>query len=473
MDKDPTLDTKPTSFEPLVGREEPRLSQTTKPIKRENDSMDDFEHLEHEASPLDDTVNRSEPNILDVTSVQLIDVPKAPKSADSHVSDLMNVANKLERNILDTSIPADERVLQPVPATPPPSADFEKFGVVTSGSAQSLHHFGVQDAKTQQPPQVSHNRQVDTKAATMAFMDTERSSGVYHHSPQQQHSDDEDDDANPTIDLVEPSNVTKETTSPFDATFEVHDDNITARLAPDKITESSFGDESRDKNINEPFSDDFHQRSDGFVGTIESSVLPGPQKSPEFDFLADETPVEVKKISSNAGRNLMDDDTWNVVEKPEHRASSNFDKTEADVTAAAAAFASDIHVDNAPTKPLPPLPKSDMDEENEERNFGAKRINYEFGNDEKFEMSNDFMGSGGVQRGQKQQQQQSGAETGDSEFESAPEQSPAKSSSRIAGAGGAQSSYTRKVNADDIAPKEIFTDMGLGKFDVFVFLSIN
>ncbi|XP_033226751.1 reticulon-1 isoform X2 [Belonocnema kinseyi] len=91
------------------------------PIKRDQDSTDDFEHLEQEYSNL----RESRPPNLDVAT----------------------------KNLLDTSIPAFETDLRPVPATPPPSANSEE-----SDPFQ-------RDTKT---------LPMDPKAASLAFVETER-----------------------------------------------------------------------------------------------------------------------------------------------------------------------------------------------------------------------------------------------------------------------------------------------------------
>ncbi|XP_034936557.1 reticulon-1-like isoform X3 [Chelonus insularis] len=136
-----------------------KTSLTDSNIKRDSDSMDDFEHLEHLApSPTDNSM----PSELNESSVQLIDVPRAPKN-------LIDAAAKLEKNLLDSTVfdPSDEKILQPVPATPPPSADLDKFSETMSlDSAQTLDPFEALQHQV---------GQVDAKTATMAFMETERS----------------------------------------------------------------------------------------------------------------------------------------------------------------------------------------------------------------------------------------------------------------------------------------------------------
>ncbi|XP_043277947.1 reticulon-4-like isoform X2 [Venturia canescens] len=501
-----------------------------KTIKRENDSMDDFEHLEHEISPNDES-RADIKNVLDVTSMQLIDFPHASKSEKiisegCATEELTTLASKLERNILDTSIPADERILQPVPATPPPSANYEKYeeperresyedeedttSQVLVGSAQTFSGIVGQDRdpKDQHYPHDYNNQltsntierdngtigAMDSKAATMAFMETEKASNDYHQSEPLSIDTKMEHEAKSLIGLEnrdervfgDDKSQVGEFRDHFRAESEETASDLTARLSPAKFEnkcamDSGIEDASvnttkdrsvspKKRNFNEEIDDDSEhddkhdeaalssQKNNDFLSNIESSVLPVPEKSPEYDFLAGETSpnVEIKK-STNEPKSLIEDDTWNVVERPETKNSASFVNKEID-TGEDTFKAQRDYYNEAPTKPLPPLPRNDNDDEDNEHFAIRNEYERERLHDETFEMSNDFVSSA---PGKSKGQQHSGAETGDSEFESAPEQSPAKTSARST-ANETSTHYTgRKVNADDIAPKPIFTDMGL------------
>lgn len=344
-------------------------------IKRDSDSMDDFEHLEHVVPSVPDD-NVASDSDFNTSSVQLVDVPRAPKN-------LIDVAMKLERNILDTTVydGSDERmILQPVPATPPPSADFEKLdGLMMSSSAQPLDPFARLQA------------QGDAKSATMAFMETERSD--FHHETPSEFRDFDDnkedkfrqDDHSPDL-MKEP--ITQ--TDLYDSELNYVTKNSSLPIDIDK---------NDDKNL-------------VFHDNIKSSVLPAPEKAPIMDFLNDDH-HPTQQIDKDSLINV-DNDSWNSMKN------------------------------NAPTKPLPPLPKDEF--ENSE---------------DKFEMTHDYIKA-----------PQSGNETGDSEFESEPEPSPAKRAIKpITTVTQNEQQQTTKYHSnidekkfhDEIAPRKIFSDMGLGK----------
>lgn len=84
-------------------------------MKRDQDSTDDFEHLEQEFSMRES----SRPPNLEIDSSSTI----------SHCLDATtnDVVVEATRNLLDTSVPAFEPELRPVPATPPPSANSDEM----------------------------------------------------------------------------------------------------------------------------------------------------------------------------------------------------------------------------------------------------------------------------------------------------------------------------------------------------------
>ncbi|CAG5099990.1 Similar to rtn1-a: Reticulon-1-A (Xenopus laevis) [Cotesia congregata] len=428
-------------------------------IKRETDSTDDFEHLEHLASP--DDSKDSGINIMD---------SHGPK-------DLMEVATKLtERNLLDTTVTeVEDKILQPVPATPPPSADLEKFSGL-SPSAQPLDPFEILQQQQQQQQQ-QHNQQqqpsqVDTKTATMAFMETERSgSGFYQDTPEmspefgrkefdsyKNNNQDKDleDNQDSVKDLlnrdsplmggsdspaasISPDLVIEKETKhndnydlgEADDLSDKHKQHIGSDLSPpDSLSSSSFNNDSfvnnkptKDTDQDYGKKDVFHQPDDDIIGDIKSSVLPQPEKPPVMDFLSDEplpqfneNSVKEKEVVKNSNNPVID-------------------------------LHDDYSIDNAPTKPLPPLPKEDPDD--------------------KFEMTRDYMSMESHQLNT-----QADNETGDSEFESEPEPSPAKVPVKPSVSSAEAITQERKftsslpakkylVEHDEIAPRKIFSDMGL------------
>ncbi|XP_014300405.1 reticulon-1 isoform X1 [Microplitis demolitor] len=415
-------------------------------MKRENDSTDDFEHLEHVASPEDAKSNN--------LSGQLIDVARGPK-------DLMEVATKLERNLLDTTVSeVDDKILQPVPATPPPSADFEKFSNMSS-SAQPLDPFEILQQKNHQQQQPSQVPQVDAKTATMAFMETERSgSGFYKDTPEmspefgrrefdnyQENDEDSKKDVlsrdSPLMGSDSPAasispDLAKETPAgevhhdnydlgEIDDPVDKHKQQIPSDLSPpDSLSSSSFNNDSLINNKSSKDQDSvkkdvFHHDDDDIISDIKSSVLPQPEKPPVMDFLSDEPQPH---------------NNQSVKDMPNNTVNDNDD---------------DYLIDNAPTKPLPPLPKEDLDD--------------------KFEMTRDYMSPEVASH--QHQLQQSGNETGDSEFESEPEPSPAKIPIKPATSiPAAEQPQERKIQSnlpakkyvvehEEIAPRKIFSDMGL------------
>ncbi|XP_011311554.1 reticulon-1 isoform X2 [Fopius arisanus] len=116
------------------------------PIKRDSDSMDDFEHVEDELKSSNDSN----------ATTQLVDVSRAP-------TNLFDREITTGRNLLDTTVQDEgkEDILKPVPATPPPSADFEKFSDEMSGDPFTSN---LQD----------HLEKFDAKRMTEDFVQAER-----------------------------------------------------------------------------------------------------------------------------------------------------------------------------------------------------------------------------------------------------------------------------------------------------------
>ena len=133
-------------------------------LKRDHDSVDDFEHLGHDGSPDDRSEQQQQHHHHQQSPPQSIDTPR--------VDDLLHIGDSFHP--LDSALPSAllHAEAKPVPATPPPSADFDKCAAM----AQSSDPF-------QQPLDP-----VDPKLASMAFVETER---IYHH---QLHDDNDDDD---------------------------------------------------------------------------------------------------------------------------------------------------------------------------------------------------------------------------------------------------------------------------------------
>lgn len=160
---------------------------------------------------------------------------------------------------------------------------------------------------------------------------------------------------------------------------------------------------------------------------IGSSVLPTAEKSPMVDFLGDEdAPPKEDKT-----RNIMDDDSWNVVEKIDVKREQGEKVLE------------------PPTKPLPPLPKENPGELLED---SARQ--------DKYEMSNDFL----IAEAAKPSPPQRGI---DSEHESVKRhQAPRPKETDYA----CPRPVGKKKQEIEIAPKEIFRDIGLGECNRIFFL---
>ncbi|XP_063982075.1 reticulon-1 isoform X2 [Diachasmimorpha longicaudata] len=196
--------------------EDQRQSSPVSPIKRDSDSMDDFEHVE-------DVVCREKPSPSEPP--QLVDVSRAP-------TNLFDRETTLTRNLLDTTVQDDskEGILKPVPATPPPSADFEKFGDKMSSDPFASD---LQD----------HLERFDTKQMTSDFVESERNL--------QGRCEEEDRDS---------------LNSGNDFFGRGSDDDSSAKSMIER--ERVF---QEDKEM-----------------SVKESVLPAPEKPPVMDFLGDE-----------------------------------------------------------------------------------------------------------------------------------------------------------------------------------------
>ena len=332
-------------------------------IKRDQDSTDDFEHLEREYA----NIRESRPPNLDFDS-------------SSEISQRLEAAVDVveaTRNLLDTSVPAFEPDLRPVPATPPPSANSDASDTFP------------RDTKT---------LPMDPKAASMAFMETERELRLEE-------------------DLLEISNNPLEK---FDFTS----------------SQSNVTNQETGKNASK--TDDSLKKSDDFVkenvpAEVKKQDLLQDAKLETVDFLG-EVKSKNKDIKESKDFKDEEDDTWNLVGKGKF--------------------------DEPPNKPLPPLPRGG--------GFQAIDPYQKPSEKDKFEMSNDFLSEEALKK-----TKQSGNEIRDSEFESEPEPSPAKSISKIKTDISQPEVVCRRVSEkktkdiEEIAPKQIFGNLGLGELTFF------
>jgi len=183
---------------------------------------------------------------------------------------------------------------------------------------------------------------VDPKLASMAFVETER----FHH-PTRFSDRDNDNDSDSGMglqppllpvfsstilktdnDVVQPTLDTKITDSKADKTRPIggFDDIVAADLHSDQ--EKKRYDGESDKPGSSVSVDD------DLAWNIKSSALPIPERSPLLDFLDNDSLPSRENGASKT--NIMDDDSWNVVEKTDVKAREHLEP---------------------PTKPLPPLPK--------------------------------------------------------------------------------------------------------------------
>ncbi|KMR04937.1 hypothetical protein RF55_334, partial [Lasius niger] len=355
-------------------------------LKRDHDSVDDFEHLGHDGSPDDRSEHYQQ------QPLRLIDAPR--------VDDLLHIGDSFQGS--DSVLPSAlvDVEAKSVPATPPPSADFDKCEAM----AQSSDPF-------QRPLDP-----VDPKLASMAFVESER---TYPAPAHQFRDDDDDDEDDKKIDLQVPllpiSTATADSDVLFSSTmktvsdvqpFEEREDIVNLGIGQgewhkDEVTLSSG------INVDE----------DPVRRDVRSSVLPTAEKSPVVDFLGDDdVPPKGDKT-----RNIMDDDSWNVVEKMDvkrEQAGKEFEP---------------------PMKPLPPLPK-EAELENSARQ-------------DKYEMSNDFLIAEAAKPPSPPQPPQRST---DSESVKRREVPRSKETEYIC-----PRPVGKKKQEIEIAPKEIFRDMGL------------
>ncbi|XP_012217854.1 reticulon-1 isoform X2 [Linepithema humile] len=356
------------------------------PFKRDHDSVDDFEHLCHDSSP-DDRAEQQHQQ-----QPRLIDAPR--------VDDLLHIGDSFrasDSELLPSALIADvgDVETKSVPATLPPSAEFDKC----ESMAQSSDPF-------QRPLDP-----VDPKLASMAFVETERA------SPARQFRDDDDDEINLQPPLL-----------PTSIASTVNDDNDFLFSSPAKSTDDENKADSKVQSIEEREDPTFgfdqgkwHETAppsstniDDFLPSVKSSVLPTAEKSPVLDFLGD----DIVPPKEDKTKNIMDDDSWNVVEKTDVKREQ----------------AKELE---PPMKPLPPLPKE------------AELL--ESARQDKYEMSHDFLVAETVK--DKPSPPQRSVDSGSVKRREAPKpKEPDYICPRPVG---------KKKQEIEIAPKEIFKDMGL------------
>ncbi|XP_011865907.1 PREDICTED: reticulon-1-like [Vollenhovia emeryi] len=359
-------------------------------LKRDHDSVDDFEHLGHDGSPDDRPEQQQQP------LPRPIDAPR--------VDDLLNIGDSFQDSVLPSALLDTET--KPVPATPPPSADFDKCAAM----AQSSDPF-------QQPL-----NPVDPKLASMTFVETER---AYRHH---QFDDDvDDDDDNDNGDNEEEEMILQPPLLPISTTAAVRSDDdfpltSSAKAADSKarpleehedpavlITCTGYG-RRHERDVAPPGG--INVGEDDFMQSIRSSMLPAPERSPLIDFLGDDG----ESSREDKVKNITDDDSWNVVERTELKREQ------------ARAF--------EPTKPLPPLPREAQLPEKTRRNV--------------YEVSSDLFAAETAKPSPPPPLPQH--ESVSKRRETPKPKEPDYASSRLVG---------KKKQEIEIAPKEIFRDMGL------------
>lgn len=353
-------------------------------LKRDHDSVDDFEHLGHDGSPDD----RPEP--------QPIDAPR--------VDDLLNIGESFQDSVLPSALLDAEA--KSVPATPPPSADLDKCAAM----AQSSDPF-------QQPLDP-----VDPKLASMTFVETER---AYRH---QFHDDDDsdgdrdgdgDDDNNEEqgVNLQPPLlPISIATAGQADSDFLLSSSTKASKVQSieERDDSSLFTDYGKrhERDVTPLGSTNIDE---DFMQNIRSSMLPAPERSPLIDFLGDDESLREDKI-----KNVTDDDSWNVVERTDMKRKQ------------AKAF-------EPPTKPLPPLPREAQEK--------TRQDMYETSETKSLQQISKH----------------------ESAFNKRRETSKPKEADHVP-----SRPIGKKKPEIEIAPKEIFRDMGLGECDmIFLFHSVS
>ncbi|XP_011158608.2 reticulon-2 isoform X2 [Solenopsis invicta] len=314
---------------------DPRIQDTLNDVllKRDHDSVDDFEHLGHDGSPDDRSEQQQQQQ---QQQQQPPPPPTLPHPIDApRVDDLLHIGDSFQP--LDSVLPSAllDTEAKPVPATPPPSADFDKC----TAMAQSSDPF-------QQPLDP-----VDPKLASMTFVETERAYRHQFDDDDDDDNDDEDENDNDdndneedeirlqppllpisTANTVQPASdhrdflLSSSTKAPTDSEIQPIEerDDFAATLLTDY-------EKRHERDVNLPPS------SINVDDNVRSSVLPAPDKSPLIDFLGDDGESSSSSREDKV-KNIADDDSWNVVERTDLKREQ------------ARAF-------EPPTKPLPPLPK--------------------------------------------------------------------------------------------------------------------
>ncbi|XP_012529773.1 reticulon-1 isoform X1 [Monomorium pharaonis] len=329
---------------------DPRIQDTLNDVllKRDHDSVDDFEHLGHDGSPDDRPEQQQQPS------------PTLPRPIDAlpRVDDLLHIGDSFNQPLDSALLPSAlllETEAKPVPATPPPSADFDKCAAMAQSSDPFQHPLDL----------------VDPKLASMTFVETERT--YRHHLDDNEREeekeednddddDDDDDDYNEEEEVrLQPPLLPTSTATTIQAASDLL---LSSPLSNVKAVNSSEiqpiekrgggGDDDNDDSA-ALFTDygKRHERDvlftprdstnvdeDPRMRNIGSSTLPAPDKSPLIDFLGDDSESSLRE---DKVKNLesTDHDSWNVVE----RAELKREKEQA------------TKVFEPPTKPLPPLPK--------------------------------------------------------------------------------------------------------------------
>lgn len=370
------------------------------PLKRDHDSVDDFEHLGHDSGSPDDRSEQQHQQ-QQQPPPRLVDPPR--------VDDLLHIGDSFQGtdNILPSALLVDGDVnAKPVPATPPPSADFEKCEAM----AQSSDPF-------QRPLDP-----VDPKLASMAFVETER---TYQPAAAHQLHDERGDDEKMHLDKESPPPPPLLPTSIVKAAdmdskvdnevgFEERADTTTAVADQGKWHEREITPPSSAKAFDEDF-----------VRFVKSSVLPAPEKSPLLDFLGND---EVAPAKLDDVKNIMDDDSWNVVEKTDVKREQPKEP-------------------EPPTKPLPPLPKE------------AELL--ETAHHDKYETSSDFLLDEAVKPSAPPPPQPRSVN-------SEPENTKRREAPKPKELDFIYPRSVCKKEEIEIAPKEIFRDIGLGECETTV-----